>query len=135
MSSTSKRSSLEHGLSRVSDWMDRYIWDGLVRGWELANSRNLDSDVDEHGINAGVDETTVARAGSDVCCPAALGTNPNLHGRRRRRDAGAAYSLRMVGLITALILLPLVGALRFLAAPSRLRGQAAECSRLRSGLI
>jgi NADH-quinone oxidoreductase subunit L len=41
-----------------SDWMDRYIWDGLVRGLGAIGQSFgvLTKGVDEHGINAGVDE-------------------------------------------------------------------------------
>ncbi|MCA1657822.1 MAG: hypothetical protein LC627_00815 [Verrucomicrobiaceae bacterium] len=41
-----------------SDWMDRYIWDGLVRALgAIGQSLGvLTKGVDEHGINAGVDE-------------------------------------------------------------------------------
>jgi NADH-quinone oxidoreductase subunit L len=46
--------------ARVSDWMDRHVWDGLVRA--LGNLGQVfgifTSNVDERGINAGVDETT-----------------------------------------------------------------------------
>jgi NADH-quinone oxidoreductase subunit L len=45
--------------ARVSDWMDRYVWDGVVRA--LGGLGQLfgifTTDVDERGINAGVDET------------------------------------------------------------------------------
>jgi NADH-quinone oxidoreductase subunit L len=51
--------------ARVSDWMDRYVWDGLVRGFggfgELFGI--FTSNVDERGINAGVDETTAGTRG------------------------------------------------------------------------
>jgi NADH-quinone oxidoreductase subunit L len=51
--------------ARVSDWMDRYVWDGLVRG--LGGFGELfgifTSNVDERGINAGVDETTAGTRG------------------------------------------------------------------------
>ncbi|MEN3370798.1 MAG: NADH-quinone oxidoreductase subunit [Verrucomicrobiota bacterium] len=41
-----------------SDWMDRYIWDGLVRALGAIGQSFgiLTKGVDEHGINAGVDE-------------------------------------------------------------------------------
>jgi NADH-quinone oxidoreductase subunit L len=46
--------------ARVSDWMDRHVWDGLVRA--LGNLGQVfgifTSNVDERGINAGVDKTT-----------------------------------------------------------------------------
>jgi NADH-quinone oxidoreductase subunit L len=46
--------------ARLSDWIDRYIWDGLVRGVGAIGqiSGILTTRVDERGINAGVDETT-----------------------------------------------------------------------------
>jgi NADH-quinone oxidoreductase subunit L len=51
--------------ARASDWMDRYVWDGLVRGFgdfgELFGI--FTSNVDERGINAGVDETTAGTRG------------------------------------------------------------------------
>ena len=58
-------------LSRLSDWMDRHVWDGLVRGFGGARSVlwNLYSkSVDERGINAGVDESDSwhSRSGSSV---------------------------------------------------------------------
>jgi NADH-quinone oxidoreductase subunit L len=46
--------------ARLSDWMDRYLWDGLVRGFGAIGQLFgiLTAGVDERGINAGVDETT-----------------------------------------------------------------------------
>jgi proton-translocating NADH-quinone oxidoreductase chain L len=46
--------------ARVSDWMDRYFWDGLVRGFGAIGQlfAIFTTSVDERGINAGVDETT-----------------------------------------------------------------------------
>jgi NADH-quinone oxidoreductase subunit L len=46
--------------ARLSDWMDRYFWDGLVRGFGAIGQLFgiLTAGVDERGINAGVDETT-----------------------------------------------------------------------------
>ncbi|HLW35017.1 MAG TPA: NADH-quinone oxidoreductase subunit L [Chthoniobacterales bacterium] len=51
--------------SRVSDWMDRYIWDGLVRviGGIGQIFGALTKGADEGVINAGVDETTVGARG------------------------------------------------------------------------
>jgi len=51
--------------ARLSDWMDRYFWDGLVRGFgAIAQLLGIfTADVDERGINAGVDETTVGARG------------------------------------------------------------------------
>jgi hypothetical protein len=52
-------------LSRASDWMDRYIWDGLVRAVGAAGQffGILSADFDERGINAGVDESAVGTRG------------------------------------------------------------------------
>jgi NADH-quinone oxidoreductase subunit L len=51
--------------ARASDWMDRYVWDGLVRA--LGRLGQLfgifTTDVDERGINAGVDETMTSTRG------------------------------------------------------------------------
>src|SRR5437870_1375632 len=51
--------------ARLSGWMDRYFWDGLVRG--LGGLGQLvgifTTSIDEHGINAGVDETTAGTRG------------------------------------------------------------------------
>jgi NADH-quinone oxidoreductase subunit L len=50
--------------ARLSDWMDRYVWDGLVRGIGAIGRifASLTTGVDERGINTRVDETTdVAR--------------------------------------------------------------------------
>src|SRR6478736_3739871 len=51
--------------ARLSDWMDRYFWDGLVRGSGAIGQLFgvFTADVDERGINAGVDETTVGARG------------------------------------------------------------------------
>jgi NADH-quinone oxidoreductase subunit L len=51
--------------ARLSDWMDRYFWDGLVRGFGAIGQLFgiFTSGVDERGINAGVDETTVGARG------------------------------------------------------------------------
>jgi NADH:ubiquinone oxidoreductase subunit 5 (subunit L)/multisubunit Na+/H+ antiporter MnhA subunit len=47
-------------MARVSDWMDRHVWDGVVRGvgaiGQLLGA--LTTDADEDVINAGIDETT-----------------------------------------------------------------------------
>jgi NADH-quinone oxidoreductase subunit L len=46
--------------ARISDWMDRYIWDGLVRAFGGFGQvfGIFSANVDERGINAGVDEAT-----------------------------------------------------------------------------
>ena len=51
--------------ARLSDWMDRYFWDGLVRGFGAIGQLFgiFTARVDERGINAGVDETTVGARG------------------------------------------------------------------------
>jgi hypothetical protein len=47
--------------ARLSDWMDRYFWDGIVSGFGGLGQlfAAFTADVDERGINAGVDETTI----------------------------------------------------------------------------
>jgi NADH-quinone oxidoreductase subunit L len=51
--------------ARLSDWMDRYFWDRLVRGFGAIGQvfGTFTASVDERGINAGVDETTVGARG------------------------------------------------------------------------
>jgi NADH-quinone oxidoreductase subunit L len=51
--------------ARLSDWMDRYLWDGLVRGFGAIGQLFgvFTADVDDRGINAGVDETTAGARG------------------------------------------------------------------------
>jgi len=51
--------------ARLSNWMDRYFWDGLVRGFGAMGQLFgiLTTRVDERGINAGVDETTAGARG------------------------------------------------------------------------
>jgi NADH-quinone oxidoreductase subunit L len=51
--------------ARLSDWLDRNFWDGLVRGFGAIGQvfAMFTSGVDERGINAGVDETTVGARG------------------------------------------------------------------------
>jgi hypothetical protein len=51
--------------ARISDWMDRYFWDGLVRAFGgLGQLFGIfTANVDERGINAGVDETTTGTRG------------------------------------------------------------------------
>jgi NADH-quinone oxidoreductase subunit L len=52
-------------FSRASDWMDRYIWDGLVRGVGGVGQflGILSANFDERGINAGVDESATGTRG------------------------------------------------------------------------
>ena len=51
--------------ARVSDWLDRNFWDGLVRGFGAIGQvfAMFTSGVDERGINAGVDASTVGARG------------------------------------------------------------------------
>jgi len=51
--------------ARFSDWMDRYVWDGLVRGVGAIGHffARLTTGTDERVINAGVDEGTVGAHG------------------------------------------------------------------------
>ena len=51
--------------ARLSDWMDRYFWDGLVRtiGGLAQLFGIFSANFDERGINAGVDETTAGARG------------------------------------------------------------------------
>jgi NADH-quinone oxidoreductase subunit L len=51
--------------ARLSDWMDRHFWDRLVRGFGVFGQLfgSFTASVDERGINAGVDETTVGTRG------------------------------------------------------------------------
>jgi NADH-quinone oxidoreductase subunit L len=51
--------------ARVSDWMDRHVWDGLVRGFGRFGQLFgiVSSNVDERGINAGVDESMTGARG------------------------------------------------------------------------
>jgi len=51
--------------ARISDWMDRHFWDGLVRGFAgLGQLFGIFSaNFDERGINVGVDETMTGARG------------------------------------------------------------------------
>jgi NADH-quinone oxidoreductase subunit L len=51
--------------ARLSDWMDRNFWDRLVRGFGGIGQLFgiFTAGVDERGINAGVDETTIGTRG------------------------------------------------------------------------
>src|SRR6266478_6503181 len=51
--------------ARFSDWMDRYVWDGLVRGVGAIGHffARITTGADERVINAGVDEGTVGAHG------------------------------------------------------------------------
>ncbi len=52
-------------LARLSDWLDRHVWDGLVRLVVAAGqfAGILTRGFDERGINAGVDEVTTGARG------------------------------------------------------------------------
>ena len=52
-------------LARLSDWMDRHVWDGLVRGVGVVGQflARLTTGADERVINAGVDEGTIGAQG------------------------------------------------------------------------
>ena len=49
----------------ISDWMDRYVWDGLVRAFGGLGQLfgRFSAGVDERGINAGVDESVSGTRG------------------------------------------------------------------------
>jgi hypothetical protein len=51
--------------ARLSDWMDRYFWDGLVRGFGGVGHvfGIFSTNLDERGINAGVDESVTGTRG------------------------------------------------------------------------
>ena len=51
--------------ARLSDWMDRYFWDGLVRGLGALGQHfaAVTTSVDERGINAGVDDAAAGARG------------------------------------------------------------------------
>ena len=51
--------------ARLSDWLDLYFWDGLVRAFGGAGQLfgGLTKGCDERGINAGVDEATAGTRG------------------------------------------------------------------------
>ena len=52
-------------LARLSDWMDRHVWDGLVRGVGALGQffGRVTTGADERVINAGVDESTIGAHG------------------------------------------------------------------------
>jgi NADH-quinone oxidoreductase subunit L len=52
--------ALSKMAARLSDWMDRHVWDGLVRAFAGFGQvfGIFSADFDERGINAGVDEAT-----------------------------------------------------------------------------
>jgi NADH-quinone oxidoreductase subunit L len=52
-------------FARFSDWMDRHVWDGLVRGVGAIGQflARITTGTDERVINAGVDESTIGAQG------------------------------------------------------------------------
>ena len=57
--------AISAACARLSDWMDRYVWDGLVRGVGAIGQlvARFTTGADERVINAGVDESTVGVQG------------------------------------------------------------------------
>ena len=57
--------ALSHMAARMSDWMDRNVWDGLVRAFGGIGQifGILTDNFDERGINAGLDEATTGTRG------------------------------------------------------------------------
>jgi NADH-quinone oxidoreductase subunit L len=57
--------ALSRTAALVSSWMDRFVWDGLVRavGGIGRLLGGLSAGVDERGINAGVDESVIGARG------------------------------------------------------------------------
>jgi NADH-quinone oxidoreductase subunit L len=57
--------ALSKTAALLSDWMDRYIWDGLVRALGGIGQLfgNFSAGFDERGINAGVDESVIGTRG------------------------------------------------------------------------
>jgi NADH-quinone oxidoreductase subunit L len=57
--------ALSKTAALLSDWLDRYIWDGLVRGLGGIGQLFgiLSTGFDERGINAGVDESVLGTRG------------------------------------------------------------------------
>ncbi|MFL6589076.1 MAG: NADH-quinone oxidoreductase subunit L, partial [Chthoniobacterales bacterium] len=60
--------ALSRGAALASSWLDRFFWDGLVRGLGgLGKSFGVfTSTVDERGINAGVDESATSARSAGV---------------------------------------------------------------------
>ena len=57
--------ALSRTAALLSDWMDRYIWDGFVRAFGGIGQvfGGFSAGVDERGINAGVDESALGTRG------------------------------------------------------------------------
>jgi hypothetical protein len=51
--------------ARLADWLDRHVWDGIVRGFGSLGQffARVTTSSDERAINAGIDETTVGARG------------------------------------------------------------------------
>ena len=119
--------ALSRMLSRLADWLDRYFWDGLVRLFAgLAQAFGvLSKGFDDHGINAGVDETTAGTRGFGRLIAAAhSGQIQTYLGAIAIGMLASACPLRMAWLITTLIVVPIVGALLVGATRNYARGVA-----------
>src|SRR5687767_9786399 len=57
--------ALSRTAALLSDWMDRYIWDGFVRAFAGIGQLfgGFSEKIDERGINAGVDESVIGTRG------------------------------------------------------------------------
>jgi hypothetical protein len=57
--------ALSKTAALISDWMDRYVWDGLVRAFGGIGQLfgGLSAGADERGINAGVDGGVIGTRG------------------------------------------------------------------------
>ncbi len=57
--------ALSKTAALVSSWLDRFVWDGLVRGVGGIGQLfgNFSAGVDERGINSGIDETVLGTRG------------------------------------------------------------------------
>jgi NADH-quinone oxidoreductase subunit L len=57
--------AVSRGLALLSSWLDRYLWDGIVRTVGVFGNfvGGLTSGADERGINAGVDKTAIRARG------------------------------------------------------------------------
>src|SRR3954468_7102060 len=57
--------ALSKTAALISSWLDRFVWDGLVRGVGGIGQLfgNFSAGVDERGINSGIDETVLGTRG------------------------------------------------------------------------
>jgi NADH-quinone oxidoreductase subunit L len=57
--------SLSKTAALLADWMDRYVWDGLVRAFGGIGQLfgGFSAGVDDRGINAGIDESVIGTRG------------------------------------------------------------------------